>query len=789
MQVDPRFKKAKRKSTTRKIKRSAGPWLIGGASVGVVLVVGFLIVRALLSIEWGGDDDGQELAEDEFSDEEQLVITDFAEDAVSAADPLAFTQAFVDVAGDPMILQFDRAAETKAQELVSHPDLPATRIGLFAVNGLVLVQDDMITQEERLITTIPSSREDFAFFQAQSDATGLDPQQALLEALPDTPAQTPATTVQSDEGSWGESLDGGGETVEVTYTETVIENTTSLALVLPEPVRIVGYEDVFLRLAVKRELAEILETNGFDPVWIERFAPKAIEAIPAFGAIEADHVLAVRGVPERDGLKPVQASLYKSDEYLGSVAINDDGHVVVAADPWVPDDLFDYAEGSEDAQAVSTRRYRLLDAFYSAAIRNNVPTAVVAEAIILMSQAHDLDEFATQGDRMTLLYARAPGPNGQGAGQILYASIDGPSGEKLCYVVQPKAGQGYECRDKSAPKGGGGGGTGSLRGGFVTPVSGVLTSPFGPRNHPILKRVVLHKGVDWAAPSGTPIVAAFDGTVKYAGDGGGYGNVIYITHPGNRETRYAHMSKFSPLGKAGTAVRAGDVIGFVGTTGRSTGPHLHFEIYENGTAVDPFSAAGPVIASNSSQAVEQLVNKIIKVESAGNARAKNPLSSATGLGQFISSTWIRMMKTYRPDLYNSMSRADLLALRFDPTLSREMVANLAKEGEAYLRARGHAISAGRLYLAHFLGAEGAHVALSKPDGMLVLDAMGGGVVNANPFLRGRNIAWLKAWADRKMRTKGIPAAPVLPSVPVAAPTPPHILAYFRAIDTVLESSG
>ncbi len=780
MQVDPRFKKAKRKSTTRKIKRSAGPWVLGGLGVVGVLLAGVLIVRAIMSIEWGGGKDELDLAEEGFGDEEQLVISDFAEDSVAAADPLAFTQAFVDVAGDPMILQFDRAAVTKAKEMISHPDLPATRIGLFAVNGLILVQDDMITQEERLITTIPSSREDFAFFQAQSDATGLDPQEALLAALPDTPPATPAKTVQSDEGSWGESLDGDGETVEVTYTETVIENTTSLAIVLPEPVRQVGYEDIFLRLAAERELEEILETNGFDPIWIERFVPKAIEAVPAFGAIEADHVLAVRGVPERDGLKSVQASLYKSDEYLGSVAINDDGHVVVAADPWVPDDLFDYAEGDEEGEAVSSRRYRLLDAFYSAAIRNNVPTAVVAEAIILMSQAHDLDEFATQGDRMTLLYARAPGPIGQGAGQILFASIEGPSGEKLCYVVEPKAGQGYECRDKSGPKGG----SGSLRGGFVTPVSGVLTSPFGPRHHPILNRVVLHKGVDWAAPTGTPIVAAFDGTVTYAGDGGGYGNVIKISHPGNRETRYAHMSKFSELGKAGTAVKAGDVIGFVGTTGRSTGPHLHFEIYEAGTAVDPFSAAGPVIAGSSSGAVEQLVNQIIKVESAGNARAKNPLSSATGLGQFISSTWIRMMKTYRPDLANSMSREELLALRFDPTLSREMVANLAKEGEAYLRARGHAISAGRLYLAHFLGAEGAHVALSKPDDMLVLTAMGAGVVNANPFLKGRNIGWLKAWADRKMRSKG-----VAPSIPVAAPTPPHILAYFKTIDTVLESAG
>ena len=143
-------------------------------------------------------------------------------------------------------------------------------------------------------------------------------------------------------------------------------------------------------------------------------------------------------------------------------------------------------------------------------------------------------------------------------------------------------------------------------------------------------------------------------------------------------------------------MRAGDVIGFVGTTGRSTGPHLHFELRERGQSMDPFTAppvgAAPIMTASASNAVESLVNQIIRVESAGNARAKNSRSSATGLGQFISSTWIRMMKTYRPDLASTMSREELLKLRFDPTLSREMVTNLAREGEAYLRARGHGLS-------------------------------------------------------------------------------------------------
>ena len=132
---------------------------------------------------------------------------------------------------------------------------------------------------------------------------------------------------------------------------------------------------------------------------------------------------------------------------------------------------------------------------------------------------------------------------------------------------------------------GGAGAPAASSGSFQWPVNGAVTSGFGYRTHPVLGTQRLHAGVDFGAPSGTPIVAAAAGTVVSAGWQGGYGNAVIIDHGGGEATLYGHQSRLAV--SSGASVRRGQIIGYVGSTGMSTGPHLHFELRINGVPTDP----------------------------------------------------------------------------------------------------------------------------------------------------------------------------------------------------------
>lgn len=164
-------------------------------------------------------------------------------------------------------------------------------------------------------------------------------------------------------------------------------------------------------------------------------------------------------------------------------------------------------------------------------------------------------------------------------GQLLFAGLDrGAKKLQLVRWEQDGRAQWFEAS-----------GVGERRGSLTMPVQGRITSGYGPRRHPILGFVRMHKGLDIGAPYGTPIRAALDGVVTFAGRNAGYGNFVKLGHSGGLATGYGHMSRIYV--RPGTRVAQGQLIGAVGSTGLSTGAHLHYELWRNGAAINPGSVS------------------------------------------------------------------------------------------------------------------------------------------------------------------------------------------------------
>ncbi len=218
---------------------------------------------------------------------------------------------------------------------------------------------------------------------------------------------------------------------------------------------------------------------------------------------------------------------------------------------------------------------------FGSAAKAGIPQTIVADAIRIYSWHVDFQRDIRQGDRLQVMYEQYETEEGVKikTGNVVYAKLTVAGVDIPIYRYETKDGRAdYFLSDGR-----------SIRKTLMkTPVDGArMSSGFGMRRHPIQGYNKMHKGVDFAAPTGTPIYAAGDGVVEMAGRRGGYGNYIRIRHNGQLKTAYAHMSRFASGVSTGSRVRQGDVIGYVGTTGASTGPHLHYEVLLNGVQVNP----------------------------------------------------------------------------------------------------------------------------------------------------------------------------------------------------------
>ena len=216
-----------------------------------------------------------------------------------------------------------------------------------------------------------------------------------------------------------------------------------------------------------------------------------------------------------------------------------------------------------------------------------VPHGPLAEMLRAFSWDVNFQHDIKPGDRFDVLVERSWTSDGKPAddGRVLWAEITTGGGAETysIYRFKPRGGEEFFYSPK---------GESVVKALLRTPLNmSRISSRFGMRHHPVLKFTRLHSGVDFAAPPGTPILAAGAGHVIEAGRFGGYGNWVKIAHDGGLATGYAHLSRIAPGVKRSARVRQGQVIGYVGSTGMSTGPHLHFELHRGGRPIDPLTMA------------------------------------------------------------------------------------------------------------------------------------------------------------------------------------------------------
>lgn len=276
-----------------------------------------------------------------------------------------------------------------------------------------------------------------------------------------------------------------------------------------------------------------------------------------------------------------------NDSAVEAVAALSDLGKYVAVDVQSMNTVTDTAAADSDEEEDDGTGVRLYQSIYETALRNKVPNSIIEDMIRIYSYDVDFQRRAQPGDSFDVYFASDDETTAvTEKNEVLFASLTVGGETKKYYRYQTpddSVVDYYDETGKSAKK-------------FLVrkPVNNaIMRSGFGGRRHPILGYTKMHTGVDWSSPYGTPIYASGNGVVERAGWEGGYGKYVRIQHNNGYETAYGHMSAFAKGMEPGKRVRQGQVIGFVGSTGMSTGAHVHYEILVNGRFVDPMRVRLP----------------------------------------------------------------------------------------------------------------------------------------------------------------------------------------------------
>ncbi|MBO9422819.1 M23 family metallopeptidase [Labrenzia sp. R4_2] len=362
--------------------------------------------------------------------------------------------------------------------------------------------------------------------------------------------------------------------------------------ITPENVSFVSKRDDDIRLAgIDESIVPVTRGQNLTRTLLNQQVPEveaasialAFQRLYGISKLEDGQRLRIAYAPSQDDLvrkRPVRISLYSDTKHEATVALSDGGDYIKARPP----STFPAAAFADaDRVSHSGPTPALYDSLYQTALEQNIPKNVVNELVRMLSFSIDFKASIRPGATIELLYSRDDRNFGS---KIHFAALsNGKTTLEYYRFRTPDDGATdfYDAFGQSAKK-------------FLLrkPIDGgKFRSGFGMRRHPVYKYSRMHKGVDWSAPRGTPIMAAGDGTVIKAGWSSGYGKRIELRHTNGYTTTYNHQTGFAKGIKEGVRVKQGQIIGYVGSTGLSTGPHLHFEMLANGQPLDPMRARLP----------------------------------------------------------------------------------------------------------------------------------------------------------------------------------------------------
>ncbi|MEQ1937822.1 peptidoglycan DD-metalloendopeptidase family protein [Mesorhizobium sp. CN5-321] len=302
-------------------------------------------------------------------------------------------------------------------------------------------------------------------------------------------------------------------------------------------------------------------------------------------ALKAGTVLRVGLEVHGDRAKVVRAGVYDKTKHIVTIALDDHGQYVPAQEPGPNPELLTAFDDSPPP-VVRGSLPDIYDGIYRAAYSYGMSKKMTQQLIRLLASDVDFQSRLSPTDRIEVLFSQPEeDDSASDDSELLYvsASIGGMTRNLYRFQLEDGTFDYFDQDGRSAEQ-------------FLlrNPLpGGRFRSGFGARKHPILGYVRMHTGVDWAAPVGTPIIAAGNGVIEKAGWAGGYGKQIMIRHANGYETSYNHQSAFAKGIQPGVKVRQGQVIGYLGQTGLATGPHLHYELIVNGTKVDPMRVRLP----------------------------------------------------------------------------------------------------------------------------------------------------------------------------------------------------